>query len=272
MTLSYTRRVDGHEPHAYAAAVNSLAATAAVAAATFRDLSRRPALLLAALATAALLVVLPQVCARAVEDADALALQAGCSTISVFLVLAAGFAGLRAGAAEGDLSAASEWRAAPLRPEAYVAGRFLGVVAVAAVMVLVLSPFLAVPQHAALREDPPTAQATFLTAGGLLTAAAEFAAVGMLLAAVTTPQLAAVSFVAVVVATRTVLPPLAARGGAVAQWAAVLPDPARLDWSRELAFHRRLDGTSAALAFLAAAAHVAACLCIAAWALRRREP
>jgi hypothetical protein len=272
MTLSYTARVDDARRRAYASAVNSLAVAAAVAAATFRDLLRRPALLLAALATAALLVVLPQVCARAVEDADALALQAGCSTICVFLVLVAGFAGLRAGAAEGDLSAASEWRAAPLRPAAYVAGRFFGVVAVAAAMCLLLSPFLAVPQHAALREDPPTALAALLTAGGLLTAAAEFAAVGLLLAAITTPQLAAVSFVAVIVATRTVLPPLAARGDAAAQWTAVFPDAARLDWSRELAFHRPLDGKSAALAFLAAGAHVAACLCVATWALRRREP
>jgi hypothetical protein len=251
--------------------VTQFAATGAVAAATFRDLRRRPALLLAALATAALLAVLPQVCARAVEDADALALQAGCSTISIFLVLAAGFAGLRAGAAEGDLSAAAEWRAAPLTPAAYVAGRFLGVIAVATATFLLLSPFLALPQHDALQEDPPTAAATILTVAGLLIAAAQFAAVGLLLSVTATPQLAAVCFVAVVVATRTVLPSLAAHGGAAAQLAALLPDPARIDWSRELAFHRPLDAASAALALLAAVAHAAACLCIATWALRRRD-
>jgi hypothetical protein len=271
MLLSYTPRVDANRPRAYAAPVNSLAALAAVSDATFRDVRRRPALLLAALATAAILLVLPQICARAVEDADALALQAGCATISTFLVLAAGFAGLRAGAAEGDLSAAAEWRAAPMNPAVYVVGRFAGVVAAAASMLLLLAPFLALPQHAALRDNPPTAHAALVTAAGLVLGAAQFCAVGLLLAAVTSPQLAAVGFVAVVVASRTVLPALAARGGAAAQLATVLPDPARVDWSRELAFRRPLDAGSAALAGLAAAAHVAALLCVATWALRRRE-
>jgi len=67
------------------------------------------------------------------------------------------------------------------------------------------------------------------------------------------------------------VPELAALGGPGAHFAALLPDPGRLDLSRELAFHRPLDATSAALAGVAAAAHVAASLCLAAWALRRRE-
>jgi hypothetical protein len=251
--------------------MNSLAATATVAAATFQDLRRRPALLLAALAVAMLLLVLPQVCARAVEESDALALQAGVSTVSVFLTLAAGFAGLRAGASEGDLAAAPEWRAAPLRPGAYVAGRFLGILGAAAALVVVLAPFLVVPQRAALFDDPPSTLAVVLAALGLLAVAAQFAAIGLLLAAWTSPQLAAVAFVAVVVATRTIVPELASIGGAGAHLAALLPDPGRLDLSRELAFHRPLDAGSAALAALAAAAHAGASLCLAAWALRRRE-
>ncbi len=271
MLLYYTSRIDPARRRPYAAPVNACPAIATVAAATFRDLRRRPALLLAAIATAALLAVLPQICARAVEDADALALQTGCSTVAVFLVLAAGFAGLRAGAAEGDLAAAAEWRAAPLHPAAYVAGRFLGVVAATGALLALLTPFLVFPQRAALLDDPPTALTVVLAAAGILLAAAQFAATGLLLGAMTSPQLAAVSFVAVLVATRTALPHFAAHGGVAAHFAAIFPDPARLDWSRELAFHRPLDATSAALACLAATAQLAATLCVAAWALNRRE-
>lgn len=218
-----------------------------------------------------LLLLLPSICTRAVEDSDALALQVGLSTVAVFVAMVAGFAGLRAGAAEGDLGAASEWRAAPLGAGHYVLGRFLGILAAATALFLALAPFLAWPQRAALLDDPPAAASAAAALAALALAAAQFAALGLLLAAITTPQLAAVSFVAVVVATRTVVPELASRSGVGSFVAALLPDPARLDFTRELAFHRPIDSTSTALACLAAAAHAAACLVAAAWALRRRE-
>jgi len=250
--------------------VRSGAAATAVASATLRDLLRRPSTLLAAAATAALLLVLPGLCARAVEDADRLALQTGVATVSLFLALFAGFAGLRAGAAEGDLGAAPEWRAAPLNAASYVTGRAAGILAACAAAVVVLAPFLVLPQRAALADDPPTTFVVSTAAVGLLAAAAQSAAVAILLATIAAPQLAAVLFVAQLVASRTVVPELASRGGWPAFVCGLAPDPTRADFARELSFHRPLDPTSAALACLSTLAYAAACLALAAWTLRRR--
>src|SRR5262245_21767290 len=112
ITVSYLRAGVAFE--GYTPAMPAAAASLAIASATFRDLVRRPGLLLAALAMAALLALLPDICMRAVDDSSALALQVGLSSITAFLMLAAGFAGLRAGAAEGDLGATPEWLTAPV--------------------------------------------------------------------------------------------------------------------------------------------------------------
>ena len=251
--------------------MSTLGGASAVAAATFRDLRRRPGLLLAAIAVAVLLLLLPDICTRAVDESAALGLQVGLSTIGIFLVLAAGFAGLRAGAAEGDLGAAPEWRAAPLAPGAYVAGRFAGVLATATLLFAALAAFLVFAQIGLLRDEPPQAHVAAFAACAAIVAAAQFAAVGLLFATATSPQLAAVLFLATVVAGRTLVPEFASRGGALAVVAALFPDPARLDLSRELAFHRPVDGSACALALLAASLHAAACLIAASWTLRRRE-
>jgi hypothetical protein len=247
------------------------AGAGAAAVATFRDLRRRPGILLASAAVAALLLLLPDICTRAVDESTELALQAGFSTVLLFLTVLAGFSGLRAGARDGDLGATPEWRASPLRPAAYVIGRFAGVTAIAAVLFVVLSTFVAAADPSALSSDPPDASVAAFAATGAILCAAQSAAVGMLLAAVTTPQLAAVLFVAALVASRTLVPELASHGGALAWIADFVPDPARLDLSRELAFHRPVDAGSAALACTASALQTAACLVAASWALGRRE-
>jgi hypothetical protein len=243
----------------------------AAAAATFRDLRRRPGILLAALAVGALLVLLPDICTRAVDESAELSLQIGLSTILLFVTIVAGYAGLRAGASDGDLAATPEWRATPLQPPAYVVGRFSGAIGVAAALYVALTAIAATTAASGLSSEPVDTRVAVLAAAGTLLCAAQFAAVGMLFAAVTTPQLAAVLLVAALIATRTLVPELAAHGGAIAALAAALPDPARLDLSRELAFHRPVDTSSAALACGASALQTAALLVGAAWALRRRE-
>ena len=134
-----------------------------------------------------------------------------------------------------------------------------------------LAAVIAVTTHSGLSGNPVDADVAALAAAGTLLSAAQFAAVGMLFATVTTPQLAAVLFVATLVATRTLVPELASQGGALATITAAFPDPARLDLSRELAFHRPVDTNSAVLACAACALQTAALLVAAAWALRRRE-
>jgi hypothetical protein len=248
-----------------------LAAAGATSAATFRDLRRRPGILLASAAVAALLFVLPELCTRAVEESRELALQIGLSTILVFLTLVAGFTGLRCGAAEGDLGATAEWRAAPIRPAGYVLGRFAGIVALACVLFAALSLVLAASGSATFADEPLPARVACFAAAGTLLSAAQFAAAGLFLAAATTPQLAAVLLIATLVATRTIVPEFAAQGGIAAAFAAALPDPARLDLSRELAFQRPVDTPAALLACAAAALQTAALLVAASSALARRE-
>ncbi len=242
-----------------------------ICAATFADLRRRPGSLLAALAIAVLLVLLPDICARAVDEADSLGMQVGLSTIAAFLSLVAGFAGLRCGAPEGDLGATSEWRTSPLTPGAYVLGRFGGITALIAVAFVVLTPFLLAGQFAAVRDDPPALEAAALATLGVLLSAALFGAIGLFLATTMSTQLASILLLATIVATRTLVPSLAARGSFLAWIAAFLPDASRLDLSRELAFHRPIDAAAMVLACAAVAVQVAALLCAAAWSLGRRE-
>lgn len=248
-----------------------LGGVGATATATSRDLVRRPGVLLATAAVAALLLLLPDLCSRAVDDSAELSLQVGISTLATFLSLVAGFAGLRSGAREGDLAAAPEWLAAPVGRNAYVVGRVAGVVTACAALLAVLVLFLVPGQSSVVAESPPPAAGVALCALGLLLVAAQFAALGLLLATVTSAQLAAITFVGLLVATRTVVPELAASGGFAGTLSSVLPDPARLDLSRELAFRRDIDPASALTACLAAALHAAACLAVSAWALGRRE-
>lgn len=243
----------------------------ATASATFADLRRRHGVLLAVLAIAVLLLLLPDICARAVDDSASLTMQVGLSTIGVFLTLLAGFTGLRCGAAEGDLGASAEWRTAPLAPAKYVLGRFCGIAVLVVLVFVLLAPFLVARQFGDLRVEPPSLQSALFAACGILLAAALFGAIGMFLASAASAQLAAILLVASVVATRTLVPSLATRAPALRWLAAVLPDASRLDFSRELAFQRPLDATATALALAAGALHVAAFLCAAAWCLRRRE-
>lgn len=243
----------------------------ATGTATYADLRRRHGVLLSALAVAVLLLLLPDICARAVDESAALGLQVGLSTIAVFLALLGGLAGLRCGAADGDLGATSEWRTSPITPLSYVLGRFGGIAAILVTAFVLLAPFLVAVQLEALRTDPPSASVIAFAVLGALLSAALFGALGMLLAASSTGPLAAVLFVATLVATRTIVPALAARRGVSGWIAAVLPDPSRLDLSRELAFHRPLDTASMSLACASAALQTAAFLCAAAWLLERRE-
>jgi ABC-type transport system involved in multi-copper enzyme maturation permease subunit len=227
--------------------------------------------LLSAAAVAVLLLLLPDICSRAVDETSALSLQVGISTIATFLSLLAGFAGLRAGAREGDLGAVPEWLASPLGHGAYAAGRLAGVVAACALLLVALSACLLPSQFASQSEEPLPVAAALVGVGGILLAAAQFAALGLLLGAVTTPQLAAVLLAVVLVATRTIVPDLAAEGGLAGFLGAALPDPSRLDLSREIAFRRPVGLPSAALGCLAATLNASACLAAATWALRRRE-
>jgi hypothetical protein len=242
-----------------------------VATATFQDLRRRPGVLLATLAIGIFLLLLPDLCTRAVEDSSSLALQAALSTVTLFLVLVAGFAGLRAAAREGDLSAAPEWRAAPVSAAAYVAGRFGGVMAAVLLLFVALVPFGLVAAIGANRDVALETHSFVLALAGLIAIAAEFAAIGLLTASIAPPQLAAVLFIAILIASRVLVPELARLGGVAAAAAAVLPDPARLDLSRELAFARPTSAASLAFALAAAALQTAAFLALAAAALARRE-
>lgn len=248
-----------------------MSATIAVATATTRDLARRPGVLLALLALAVFLQLIPDLCARAVDDSTALSLQAALTTIVIFLQLFAAFSGLRATSREGDLAAASEWRAAPLTASSYVIGRFTGVMAVAVLMFLLLVPLALLRQHHGLAEDPITLAAWASMAAGALLVAAQFAALGLLLASLCSAQLAAVVLLGAFAGTRVLVPAMAARGGFAATVAHLLPDPARLDLSRELAFHREAGAGAVAWGCGSAALLTIALLLVASWVLDRRE-
>lgn len=250
--------------------VNARIACTTVALATVHDLRRRPGILLAAGAVAALLLLLPELSARAMEDTQPLALQAGISTLSLFLVFVAGFAGLRAGSSEGALCASAEWRAAPIPVGSYVLGRFAGVLLTSMLLLGALVPFLVVRQLADLRETGFDTPLLALALVGVLSTAALFAALGLLLSAAATPQLAAILLVAALIATRVVIPEMVARGGLAGTLARALPDPAQVDLSREFAFQRPVTGAAAALALAAITAHTSAFLVLAAWRLRQR--
>ena len=246
-------------------------ATLALADATLRDLTRRPGILLAVLALAVFLQVLPDLCARAVDDSAALALQAALTTITLFLQLFAAFAGLRAASREGDLAASAEWRSSPLTSSRYILGRFAGIVVAASLLLLFLLPLALIRQFHGLAQEPfdPAAWAS-MAAGALLTAAL-FASLGLLLASIASPQFAAVSVIGAFIATRLLVPELAAREGFASTIAHLLPDPSRLDLARELAFHRAPGIPAVLWGTGGAALQTATLLLAAAWALQRRE-
>lgn len=249
-------------------------AVSALALATFRNLVRRPGTALGALATAALLAILPRLGSPAASAPDnaSLALELALTTLAWVLVLGSGAAGVQAASAESDGGAAPELLATPTGVGTYVAGRVVGIVAVGAVVLLGVGSVTAgawavqglLPEQAAMTS-------LGLALLGTLMTVPVFAAFGMLFGAWAPRPLAFLLVVVAALATRTVAVGLAEAGPIARAAAEVLPNAARLDLARETAFGRPVSAASAFLAAAGAVFHAGAACVLAAHRITRRE-
>jgi hypothetical protein len=223
--------------------------TLSLAAATIRDLLRRPGAWLALAGFAVLLLVVPRLARRALDDGAALGTELVLSTVWLYASVFGGLAGARAAEPSASLGPTAEVLVTPLGRSEYVLGRAGGVAAATLAHALAL---LAVGTLGLLLAGgaPPLGPSL---AGAILAGMvhiALFTAAGLAAGALLGGQLAAVIVVALLVAARLLLPGLTEIGAAWTWW---VPDPARLELSREVAFARPL-GAPAMLASLGAGA------------------
>jgi hypothetical protein len=249
----------------------SLLRCAALARATVDDLLLRPGLLLATVGVGALVTVLPRFAAPAFDRRGALAVELAFTTLTVYLALVLGIAGVWASGRSAELGPSDELRASPLGLREYVAARTLGLALAGAALVGVLTPFyiLGYEWPTGVPAAPSAAVALGLAATAVLSATL-VGTLGLFLGAVAPTPLAVLLLLASLAAARVLLPTISAGGGEAAALAALVPDPGRLDLSREHAFGPPPSTSSALFACAAATLQTAALALLAAGALGRR--
>ncbi len=242
----------------------------AVARATFSDTVRRPGVLLAVLGVGALLLVLHDLSQSAFDPSGRLARELTLTTIALFLGLVAAVTGVRAGAA-GEPGFSLELRSGPLGAAEYTAGRIAGIALSCLVLGLALAPFVGAAE---LLADTPAGLRMASLGLATLAQVGSFALVGALglaLGAAGPQPLALVLVLAYGAASRILLPHLHAEAGGVGLLAHLLPDPARLDLAREVAFTKPISASSVGLATAASLLQAAALGAVAAAIFARRE-
>ena len=247
-----------------------LVAVNALARATAMELLRRPGLLLATGGVGCLLLVLHDLSATAFDETGALAMEFSLATVALFGSLVAGLVGVRSCSAGSDLGPAPELSTAPLGDAGYLAARFTGTAFALGILLAALGCVAALA-HLMAGAPPLEGSAVLLAAAGVAWQAAVFFALGALLGAIAPFQLAAILLVTALIAARTLVPALASADGGLDWLAATLPDPARVDLSREVGFGQALDLSSVLLAWTATAAQITALLVLAHAALHLRR-
>ena len=219
-----------------------------LALATMRDLLRRPGAWLALAAFAVVLLIVPRLARRALDDGAALGTELVLSTTWLYASVFAAIAGVRAAQPTAAMGPSAEILTTPLGRGEYVLGRAGGVagaaLAHAAGLLIVGGASLALGASA---PEMDTASFGAALMGGVVQVAF-FAAAGLAAGALCGGQLASVLVMASLIAARLVFPGLTALDAAWTWW---VPDPARLELSREVAFGRALN-TSAVLGALGA--------------------
>lgn len=212
----------------------ALLRTQSLAAATFRDLMRRPGAWLALGSFGVLLLIVPRLARRALDDGSALGVELVLSTTWLYASVFAALSAVRAADPDAPLGPTAEFLVTPLRRGEYLVSRAAGITLAAGAhaALLVLMGALSL----ALNGDMPglgVEHATAVAMGALHIAF--FTTAGLAAGAIAGGQLAAIVVVALLVAARLVLPGITELGTAWSWW---VPDPARLEISREIAFSR----------------------------------
>ncbi len=245
--------------------VAALSRTRTLALATARDLVRRPGALLAIIATGTLLLMLPRLARRALDDGSALSVELILSTITLHVTIVAAIAGARAAAPDTGLGPSTELFATPLRPLEYILAR-AGGVSLAALLHGLALLFLGAAALLAAGDAIPADEGMLTALVGAALQVLIYAAAGLAAGSLLGAQLGTVAIVLFLVAARVVIPAATAAGAAGAWW---LPDPARLDFSREAGFARSVGTAALAAAAGAALAQTAALLALARCAFAR---
>ena len=193
----------------------------AVAGASLRDVLRRPGALVALTIAATVVAFTPAVSSRALDAADALAPRLTVSTIHLYAVLLAAWAGPTMTAPGTPLGHTAEVAVTALRPLEYLLGRAAGLLtAIALHAVALVTVGILATAAAGLA---PGAMLSFAPATAVLQAA-PILALGALLGAVWSGTLAMILILLVIVATRLAPPGLTESP----LYAALLPDVERL--------------------------------------------
>jgi len=247
----------------------------ALATATARELLRRPGIALSCVAVGALILVLHDLSASAFDTSGQLALELVVSSITLYLAVVGGVAGVRVLSADDELGPAPELATTPVTPLEYVLARFVGVLMALAVLLLALLCFAALAQlrfaAGAHVEPPPLAiDLLALTLIGAFLHAAVFTALGCSLGAGTGPQLALILLAGAIVIARTVVPTLSDVTGGAAFLALLVPDPARLDLSHATGFSRPPGALAFAVACAGALLQTLGLIAVARWFLALR--
>ncbi len=227
---------------------------------TARDVLRRPGGTVALLITGSLLVLLPRMARRALDDGSALGSELILTTLALHAALLAGLTAVQAGSTGSALGPVPEFLSTPLRWHEYVAARMLGILSSAAAHVGALAAVAAV---AVLLTSDATVLTPSFVAGAASSLALQtllFAAAGLCAGALGGAELGSIALVALIVAARVVIPNLTDGGS---PWSWVVLDPARMDVAREIALGRPLGASAWASMWFATLLQTAGLLCAA---------
>ncbi len=207
--------------------------TSALAHATARDLLRRPGGALAWVAAAALVVLVPKLSDRAIEAGPELPTELVVSTLALYAAVIGGLAAVSTTVPGDPLGPNSELAATPIRSIEYTVGRVLGVGLALGLHVCGLAIAGLVAVRLGSPGEFPPASGLASAALGALGGGLFFVAAGALAGALLGRELGIVGILTVIVGTRLIVPHVTPDAPLLA---ALLPDPARLDLSREAAF------------------------------------
>ena len=237
----------------------ALLRTLTLASATLRDLMRRPGACLALGSFAVLLLIVPRLARRALDDGSALGTELVLSTTWLYASVFAALAAVRAADPAASLGPTAEFLVTPLGRGEYLVARAIGVAAAAGTHAAILLATGALAL--ALTGDFPILEAAHVAAiaGGALHIAF-FTAAGLAAGALAGGQLASIVVIALLVAARLALPGFTETGAVWSWW---VPDPARMDVSRDVAFGRAVGGAAMLGAATATAMQSAALLLLA---------
>ena len=224
---------------------------------------RRPGGWLVLLGTATILLLLPRIAARALDSGAPLAVELTISTVGLHLSLLGATFGAVIAPRSAELGLPPEFAATPLRPLEFAFGRLAG----AAATLAVHAALLLVVGLLALATVPP-ATLLAIAVGVVLTLLQGVLALAVTaaLAALTSPVVGLILGLVYVATSRALVPATLTTGSALAWF---LPDLARLDVARALAFAQPIGSGPLVLAVASALLQITALTLLSGWAARR---